>query len=84
MLEKLKQDITLKLANAEYFKGQELPPVEFSRISVGSVSDAHADQTFRTAWDPDTIGSEAFAKNFCNFLCVELPVSAIKNQCPLY
>ena len=30
MLEKLKKDITLKLSNADYFKGQELPPVEFA------------------------------------------------------
>ncbi|WP_428040125.1 arginine--tRNA ligase [Candidatus Avelusimicrobium fimicolum] len=30
MLEKLKQDISLKLANADYFKGYELPEVEFA------------------------------------------------------
>ena len=30
MLEKLKQDITLKLASAPYFKGFELPTVEFA------------------------------------------------------
>ncbi len=30
MLEKLKRDITLKLNNAEYFKGQELPAVDFA------------------------------------------------------
>ncbi len=30
MLEKLKKEITLKLANSEYFKGQPLPAVEFS------------------------------------------------------
>ncbi len=30
MLEKLKHDITLKLASADYFKGQELPAVEFA------------------------------------------------------
>ena len=30
MLEKLKQDITVKLTSAEYFQGAELPAVEFS------------------------------------------------------
>lgn len=30
MLEKLKQDITVKLSSAEYFQGAELPAVEFS------------------------------------------------------
>lgn len=30
MLEKLKHDIALKLSSADYFKGQELPAVEFS------------------------------------------------------
>ena len=30
MLEKLKHDITLKLENADYFKGQELPAVDFA------------------------------------------------------
>ena len=30
MLEKLKHEITLKLTNAEAFKGQALPAVEFS------------------------------------------------------
>jgi len=44
MLEKLKQDITLKLANAEYFKGQELPPVEFS------VAPAHTQADISLNW----------------------------------
>lgn len=39
MLEKLKQDVTLKLANAEYFKGSELPEVEFSAAPAHTGAD---------------------------------------------
>lgn len=39
MLEKLKQDVTLKLSNAEYFKGSELPEVEFSAAPAHTGAD---------------------------------------------
>ncbi len=39
MLEKLKQDISLKLSNADYFKGYELPEVEFSVAPVHTGAD---------------------------------------------
>jgi len=39
MLEKLKQDVTLKLSNAEYFKGSELPAVEFSAAPAHTGAD---------------------------------------------
>ncbi len=39
MLEKLKQDVTLKLANAEYFKGSEIPAVEFSAAPAHTGAD---------------------------------------------
>ena len=39
MLEKLKQDITLKLSNADYFKGFELPEVEFSAAPAHTGAD---------------------------------------------
>ena len=39
MLEKLKQDITLKLSSADYFKGVELPEVEFSAAPAHTGAD---------------------------------------------
>lgn len=39
MLEKLKQDVTLKLSSAEYFKGSELPEVEFSAAPAHTGAD---------------------------------------------
>ena len=39
MLEKLKQDITIKLSNADYFKGFELPKVEFSAAPAHTGAD---------------------------------------------
>ena len=39
MLERLKQDITLKLKNAEYFKGNDLPEVEFSAAPAHTGAD---------------------------------------------
>ena len=44
MLERLKQDITLKLKNAEYFKGNDLPDVEFS------VAPAHTGADISLVW----------------------------------
>ena len=39
MFEKLKHDITLKLTNAAAFKGQDLPPVEFSPAPAHTQAD---------------------------------------------
>ena len=39
MLEKLKQDITLKLSTADYFKGVELPEVVFSAAPAHTGAD---------------------------------------------
>ena len=44
MLEKLKQDVTLKLSSAEYFKGSELPEVEFS------AAHAHTGEDLSMTW----------------------------------
>ena len=65
MLEKLKQDITVKLSSAEYFQGAELPAVEFSPAPAHTGADVSLNWAMAAAKklrkNPMEIAKEAIA-----------------------
>ena len=69
MLEKLKQDITLKLSTADYFKGVELPEVVFSAAPAHTGADislvwamAAAKKCTKTRWKSPKKPARSLAK----------------------